>query len=118
MRASRRIPCRPAAWRPCRRPICNKLKSLWAVADLKIKLCVNATFYPQSAYRDWICGQAAEAVNKFEAAVPATATGPDVRNRVSELGLRVEVFEHVWTTRFWESVKLTPTGFCREWGTC
>ncbi len=103
---------------PLSKTVCNKLKPLWLVADLKINLCVNATFFPKSAFRDWICGQAAEAVNKFEAAVPATATGPDVRNRVSELKARVGVFEHVWTTRFLESVERKPTGFCREWGTC
>lgn len=103
---------------PLSSTVCNSLASKWAVADLKIKLCVNATFYPASSYRDWICGLASEYVNKFEAALPTTATGPDVRNRLGELKARVEVFEHVWTERFMRSVSNKPTGFCREWGTC
>ena len=36
----------------------------------------------------------------FEAALPATATGPDVYNRLGELKARVEVFQHVWDERF------------------
>ena len=101
---------------PLSKTVCNKLGSLWAFADLKIKLCVKATFYPQSSYRNWICGLASEYVNKFEAALPATATGPDVRNRLGELKARVEVFEHVWQERFINSLK--AGGFCREWGAC
>ncbi len=48
--------------------------------------------------------------------MPATATGPDPNNRLGELKGRVEVFKHVWDTRFLESIELS--GFCREKGTC
>ena len=101
---------------PLSKPICNQLKSLWRAADNKINLCVNATFNPVNAYQASVCGLAREYVDDFEAALPATATGPDVYNRLGELKGRSEVFRHVWDERFLNSIK--PNGFCRERGTC
>ncbi len=69
-----------------------------------------------NAYQASVCGLAREYVDDFEAALPATATGPDVYNRLGELKGRSEVFRHVWDERFLNSIK--PNGFCRERGTC
>lgn len=101
---------------PLSKTVCNKLASFWAIADFKIGLCVDATFYPASGYQAWICGLARNYVDAFEAALPAAATGPDAYNRLGELRARVDVFQHVWEERFKKSIK--PAGFCRERGTC
>jgi len=73
---------------------------------------VNSTFHPVSSYQTWICGLARDYVDAFLAALPATAAGPDVFNRLGELKSRVDVFQHVWDERFIKS--LEPGGFCRE----
>ncbi len=101
---------------PLSNPVCNTLKSLWSIVDTKLKLCVNSTFQPVSSYQTAICALARDYVDDFEAALPATATGPDVFNRLGELKVRVDVFQHVWDERFINSIK--PAGFCRERGTC
>ena len=77
---------------------------------------MNATFKPASAKQAATCDRAIESVNAFEAALPATASGPDAYNRLGELKSRVDVFQHVWTERFLKSIK--PGGFCREQGSC
>ncbi len=95
---------------------CKKLASIWAHADLKIKLCVNATFSPLTGYAYGVCEYARKISDEFEAALPAVATGPDPYNRLGELFARVEVFQHIWDERFLKSLK--ANGFCREKGTC
>lgn len=96
---------------------CNTLKVRWSDANKKIKDCVGKTFKPITGLALGICELARETyVVAFENALPATATGPDLRNRVAELKSRVAVFKHVWDTRFLESIKIS--GFCREKGTC
>jgi hypothetical protein len=101
---------------PLSKNLCKKLAVHWAIADLKVDLCVVAAFYPASSYQGWICGLASESVGTFESLLPAAATGPDDFNRLGELKTRVEVFQHVWEERFLNSLK--PAGFCREKGTC
>ena len=101
---------------PLSKTLCKKLAVHWAIADLKVNLCVAAAFYPASSYRGWICGLASESVGMFESLLPAAATGPDGYNRLGELKSRVDVFQHVWDDRFLNSLK--PSGFCREKGTC
>jgi hypothetical protein len=101
---------------PLSSTVCKKLASLWAIAEFKVNLCVDASFYPASAYRTWICGLARDYVAAFEAALPVAAAGPDAYNRLGELKARVDVFQHVWDERFLNSQK--PGGFCRERGTC
>jgi hypothetical protein len=95
---------------------CKKLASIWSHADLKIKVCVNATFSPLTGYAYGVCEYAREITDEFEAALPATAAGPDPFNRLGELLARVQVFQHVWDERFLNSLKLA--GFCRENGSC
>jgi len=95
---------------------CKKLASLWSIADLKIDLCVASAFGPKNSYQSWICGLAAQYVAEFKAAIPAAASGSDPFNRRSELGARTEVFQHIWSERFLNSLK--PGGFCREKGSC
>lgn len=95
---------------------CKALSSLWSHADLKVNLCVLSSFGPVTGYALGICEYARELVDDFEAALPATASGPDPYNRLGELKARVEVFRHVWDERFLKSIK--PGGFCREWGSC
>ena len=106
----------PGGVAPLSQVQCTGLASLWRAADNKIRLCVNATFKPVSAQRGMLCSSARAGVDAFEAALPASATGPDVYNRLGELKARVDVFQHVWDERFLNSLK--PGGFCRERGTC
>lgn len=115
--------CKPADQVPAVGPapltaaMCNTLKARWSDADKKIKDCVSKTFKPITGLALGICELARETyVVAFENALPATATGPDLRNRVAELKGRVGVFKHVWDTRFLNSIKVN--GFCREWGSC
>ncbi len=95
---------------------CKQLKSLWALADLKVKLCVNAAFYPQTGKSLGICTYARSLMDSFESALPATASGPDPYNRLGELVSRSQVMKHIWDERFMNSIK--PAGFCREKGSC
>jgi hypothetical protein len=107
----------PGGQAPLSSAQCKKLASIWSQADNKIKLCINATFEsPVTGNAFGLCDFARDQVDAFEAALPATATGPDVYNRLGELGSRVEAFQHVWDTRFIPSIK--PLGFCSEFGTC
>jgi hypothetical protein len=101
---------------PIARADCRRLASLWTITEFKIGLCVDATFYPASAYRDWICGLARHDADEFADALPASPAGPDPYNRLGEMGARLDVFRHVWDERFLRSLK--PQGFCREKGTC
>ena len=95
---------------------CKELKSLWALMDLKVKLCVNASFYPQTGLSRGICTYARSLMDSFESAVPATASGPDPYNRLGEFKSRSQVLKHIWDERFMNSIK--PGGFCREKGSC
>jgi hypothetical protein len=107
----------PVGQAPLSAALCNTLKVHWSDADKKIKDCVVKTFKPITGLALGICELARETyVVAFENALPATATGPDLRNRVAELKGRVAVFKHVWDERFLASIK--PSGFCRERGTC
>lgn len=101
---------------PLSSALCKKLASLWSIADLKVNLCVNSAFYPSGSYQEWICGLAAKYVNDFETLLPGTPSGTDPYNRLGELKARVEVFQHIWVTRFLES--LEADGFCSEKGSC
>jgi hypothetical protein len=101
---------------PLSSTVCKQLASLWSAARKKLKQCVNATFHPTNAHQTSICAQARASSDVFEAALPATASGPDPFNRLGELKARVDVFQHVFDERFLASIK--PGGFCREKGTC
>ncbi len=96
--------------------LCKNLASLWSAAKDKIRICVNATFQPVSSQQALKCDRARDAVDIFEAALPAAASGPDPFNRLGELKARTDVFQHVWDERFINSIQ--PAGFCRERGTC
>jgi hypothetical protein len=89
---------------------------MWNKAKTKINACVNSTFKPPTAAGTLACNQAKDLVAAFEAALPASPTGPDPYNRVGELHARTDVFQHVWDERFLNSLK--PGGFCSEKGTC
>ena len=93
--------------------VCNTLAGIWSVAKFKLDLCVNAAFYPQNATGTALCNLARKYVIDYQSALPASATGPDVANRLGEQKARVETFLHVFDTRFRPSIK--PTGYCREW---
>ena len=95
---------------------CKKLASAWSLADLKIKLCINEMFDVPDGNSYGICAYARTLLDDFEAALPATASGPDPYNRLGELFSRSEVMQHIWDERFWNSLK--PNGFCREKGSC
>lgn len=95
---------------------CKKLAAIWSLADLKVKLCVNATFSTLTGWAYGICQYARSLSNDFEAVLPGAAAGPDPFNRLGELKSRVDVFQHVWDERFLKSLK--PAGFCREKGSC
>ena len=101
---------------PLSSALCKKLASIWSHADLKIKLCVNATFSPLTGYAYGVCEYAREITDEFAAAIPGAASGPDPFNRLGELLARVQVFQHIWDERFLNS--LDPAGFCREKGSC
>jgi len=101
---------------PLAKAACDLLAGRWALADIKVGLCVHSSFFPASSYRTWICDRALDKVADFESALPATATGPDPFNRLGELKTRVNVFQHVWDERF--LLSLEPGGFCREKGSC
>lgn len=101
---------------PIPRPLCDSLAALWRQAKSKINSCVNLSFKPASVAGSTACTQAKSLVAAFEAALPASPTGPDPYNRVGELHARVDVHQHVWDERFIQSIK--PGGFCRERGTC
>lgn len=102
---------------PLSAALCNKLAARWSDANKKIKDCVVKTFKPITGAALGICEKARdELVVAFETALPATTTGPDPFNRLGELRGRVEVFKHVWDTRFLPSLELA--GFCRERGNC
>ena len=101
---------------PIAGPLCETLAAKWRQAKAKINACVKSTFKPASTAGTAACSSAKSLVEAFEAALPATPTGPDAYNRVGELHARVDVFQHVWDERFLNSLK--PGGFCREKGTC
>ena len=96
--------------------LCSSLATMWSKAKSKINACVNSTFKPATAAGTLACNQAKDLVAAFEAALPASPTGPDPYNRVGELHARTDVFQHVWDERFLNSLK--PGGFCSEKGTC
>ena len=103
---------------PLSSALCKKLASLWSHADLKIKLCVNATFSPPD--RLLVRHLRRTRANLIDE-LRGCDSGRGVRsrtsyNRLGELRSRVEVFQHVWDERFLNSLK--PAGFCRENGTC
>jgi hypothetical protein len=79
-------------------------------------LCINEMFDAPDGNSYGICAYARSLLDDFEAALPATASGPDPYNRLGELFSRSEVMQHIWDERFWNSLK--PNGFCREMGTC
>lgn len=93
--------------------VCNTLAGIWSVAKFKLDLCVAAAFFPQNSTGTALCNLARKYVIDYQNALPASATGPDVANRLGEQKARVETFLHVFDTRFRPSIK--PTGFCREW---
>ena len=96
---------------------CKKLASIWSQVDNKIKLCVDASFTaPISGQALGQCELARKLADDFTAALPASAVGPDLYNRLAELEGRGAVWKHIWDTRFLNSI--TPTGFCAEYGTC
>jgi len=95
---------------------CKKLASARSLADLKIKFCINEKFDAPDGNSYGICAYARTLLDDFEAALPATASGPDPYNRLGELFSRSEVMQHIWDERFWNSLK--PNGFCREKGSC
>ena len=102
---------------PLSAAVCNTLAARWSDANKKINDCIVKTFKPITGLALGICELARdEYVVAFEAALPAAATGPDPYNRLGELRGRVEVFKHVWDTRFMNSIKIN--GYCREKGTC
>jgi hypothetical protein len=101
---------------PLSKPVCKQLASLWTGARNRINQCVKTTFKPAGAQQAKACARAIDGVVAFEAALPASPTGPDPFNRLGELKTRVTVFRHVWDERFLQSIK--PGGFCREKGTC
>ncbi len=109
-------PAPPGAAAPLSKAMCKSLAPLWTKARNVIKRCVNTTFKPAKPNQAKVCALAKQRVEAFEAALPATATGPDAFNRVGELRARVDVFQHVWDERFLRSLK--PAGFCREKGAC
>ena len=93
--------------------VCNTLAGIWSVAKFKLDLCVTAAFFPQNSTGTAVCNLARKYVIDYQNALPASATGPDVANRLGEQKARVETFLHVFDTRFRPSIK--PTGYCREW---
>ena len=93
--------------------VCNTLAGIWSVAKFKLDLCVTAAFFPQNSAGTAVCNLARKYVIDYQNALPASATGPDVANRLGEQKARVETFLHVFDTRFRPSIK--PTGYCREW---
>ena len=71
---------------------------------------------PKTSLSTSICTLARKLVVDYQAALPASAVGADVANRLGEQKARVETFLHVWDTRFLPSIK--NAGYCREKGTC
>jgi hypothetical protein len=109
-------PLPPNAAAPISKAACGILARQWLAAAVKIGLCVNSAFFPQSSHGNSVCASAKSAVAAFESALPASPAGPDPYNRLGELKARVDVFQHVWDERFINSLK--PGGYCREKGTC
>jgi hypothetical protein len=106
----------PSSQAPLSSAACKKLALLWEIAELKVNLCVAASFLPRNVLGNLVCSLARRTVQDYAAVLPATATGPDVANRLGEQKARVETWLHVWDTRYIPSIK--SKGFCREKGTC
>jgi hypothetical protein len=106
----------PSGQAPISSGACKKLALLWEVAELKINLCVAASFLPRNRLGDLVCALARHTVQDYAAVLPATATGTDVANRLGEQKARVETWLHVWDTRYVPSIK--ANGFCRETNKC
>ena len=101
---------------PLSKAVCTTLTARWTDANKKIKDCVTKTFKPITGLALGICELAREYVDLFEAALPASPTGPDPYNRLAELEGRVATFKHVFDERFIPSIE--PAGYCRERGAC
>ena len=91
---------------------CKKLAGTWSVAEFTLNLCVATAFFPKNALGTWLCDYARKSVTDYAAALPDTATGPDVANRLGEQKAQVATFLHVFDTRFLPSIP--DRGFCRE----
>jgi hypothetical protein len=93
---------------------CLTLKAAWESADQKLEGCVSATYQPKQSASNQNCQAFLEHFGQFKAALePVVSNGAyDVANRRGELDTRVQVFEHVYATRFVPSIP--RGGFCRE----
>lgn len=102
---------------PLAPPICGALDTRLADAQVKLGRCLAAArgigfpgLLPPPAVIDFYCGRFATSFKAYrDALVPVPAGSPDrdPANRIGELKLRAEVFDHVFVERFRPSV---PSG--------
>ena len=97
---------------PISSSVCNTLASRWANGKIKLDSCIDAAFQPKQSTADQNCQSFLSQLSNYRAAIPATTPVRDIANRVGELRMRVDVINHVFTTRTLAS--MTTTGFCRE----
>jgi hypothetical protein len=97
---------------------CLLLKPQWEDADRQLQRCLDATYQPKASSSNQNCQAFLSQFGHFKQALaPVTSNGGhDVANRRGELDLRIQVFEHVYDTRFVPSIP--RGGFCVESGTC
>jgi len=97
---------------PISSSVCNTLASKWANGKIKLDSCIGAAFQPKQSTADQNCQSFLSQLTNYRSAIPATTPVRDIANRVGELRMRVDVINHVFTTRTLAS--LTTAGFCRE----
>jgi hypothetical protein len=97
---------------PISSSVCNTLASRWANGKIKLDSCIDAAFQPKQSTADQNCQSFLSQLSNYRAAIPATTPVRDIANRVGELRMRVDVINHVFTTRTLAS--MTTAGFCRE----
>ena len=97
---------------PITSSVCNTLASKWANGRIKLNSCINAAFQPKQSTADQNCQSFLSQLTNYRSAIPATTPVRDIANRVGELKMRVDVINHVFTTRTLAS--MTTAGFCRE----
>ena len=88
------------------------MASKWANGRIKLNSCINAAFQPKQSTADQNCQSFLSQLTNYRSAIPATTPVRDIANRVGELKMRVDVINHVFTTRMLAS--MTTAGFCRE----
>jgi hypothetical protein len=101
--------------------VCASLDSLLTDASVKLGRCIAAargsdvpSLLPPPAAIDFYCSRFATSFKSYRdalALIPPGEPDEDPANRIGELKLRAEVFEHVFVERFLPSVP--PGGFTR-----